>query len=189
LPKTIILNANTPCLSVAPAVSRADTEAVAALLGRSPRGLKSIAIRAGDGSPVVIQVSSLVEDKPFPTLFWLVDKQVNYAIDRIEAAGFIAQFQARVDASAVLQQNLAAQHQAYIDLRQALTSAAEQQTLHRLGFTSPLQRRGIGGIENFTRIRCLHTYYAAHLVAPNAVGDMLEEYWLGQDIGFPHLLR
>jgi len=187
--KKLILNTKTPCLSVVPAASVSDTKAVAALLGRSPRGLKSIAIRANNGSPVVIQVSSLVEDKPFPTLFWLVDKQLNYALDRIEAAGFIAQCQVRVDASTALQQELAAQHQAYIDLRQTLTSAEERQTLERLAFTAPLERRGIGGIENFTRIRCLHTYYAAHLVAPNSIGDMVEQYWSGVGISFAHILQ
>lgn len=170
-----------------PAVSAADTDAVATLLGRTPRGLKSVAIRADNGAPVVIQVSSLVDGKPFPTLFWLVDKQLNYAIDRMEAAGFIAQSQALVDASAELQQNLAEQHQAYIELRHQWTSAEEARTLESLGFSAPLQRRGIGGIENFTRIRCLHTYYAAHLVAPNTVGDMVDQYWLEEGVSFAHL--
>ncbi len=46
---------------------------VAALLGRDPRGLEAIAVAAADGSPMVIRVASLVDDTPFPTLFWLVD--------------------------------------------------------------------------------------------------------------------
>ena len=32
---------------------------------------------------------------------------------------------------------------------------------------SALDERGIGGISEPTRIRCLHTWYAAHLVTPN----------------------
>ncbi|WP_279245769.1 DUF501 domain-containing protein [Candidatus Litorirhabdus singularis] len=182
------MNTNVPLLSVDPDVSIADSELVAELLGRSPRGLKSIAIRADNGSPVVIQVSSLVDEKPFPTLFWLVDKQLNYAIDRMEAGGFITLCQARVDASTTLQQELAAQHQAYIDLRHSLTSPEEQNTLENLGFSAPLQQRGIGGIQNFSRIRCLHTYYAAHLVVPNKVGDMVDDYWLAEGISFSHLV-
>ena len=178
---------HSPFLPVQATVSEADRDAVAQLLGRSPRGLKSIAIRSDTGSPVVIQVSSLVDDKPFPTLFWLVDKQLNYAIDRMEAAGFIKQCQAGVEASLELQQKLAIEHQAYIDLRVQLMSEQEVQAIETLGFSAPLKRRGIGGIENFTRIRCLHTYYAAHLVQPNSVGAMVNQYWRDHDITFRQL--
>jgi hypothetical protein len=35
-------------------------------------------------------------------------------------------------------------------------------------------------------VRCLHTYYAAHLVRPNTIGAMLDEYWLQEEVAFPH---
>jgi len=44
-----------------------------------------------------------------------------------------------------------------------------------------LQQRGIGGIADFGRIRCLHTWYAAHLVVPNTVGLLLDRYWADID--------
>lgn len=164
-----------------------DYQKVANLLGRSPRGLRSIAVRSLEGEPVAIQVSSLVDGKPFPTLFWLVDKQLNYAIDQLEAGGLIAQLQAQIDASPELQQAMADDHRAHISLRKQLISPEQQQQIDSLGFTDVLDRRGIGGIENFTRIRCLHTYYAAHLVAPNTVGKLLNAYWLEREISFEHL--
>ena len=34
--------------------------------------------------------------------------------------------------------------------------------------------RGIGGIQGADRIRCLHTWYAAHCVQPNVVGGMID---------------
>jgi len=49
-----------------------------------------------------------------------------------------------------------------------------------------LDKRGIGGIENFTRIRCLHTYYAAHLIQPNTIGAMIEAQWQSLGISFTH---
>ena len=42
-------------------------------------------------------------------------------------------------------------------------------------------RQGIGGIGDFKRIRCFHTWYAAHLVAPNTVGAMLDTWWAESD--------
>lgn len=150
---------------------------VAALLGRPPRGLEGIAVVDGAGAPVVIRVSSLVDDKPFPTLFWLVDPALSYRIDRVEAAGLIMQFQRRIDDDAELQRRMRADHLAYIALRESLMPPSVRERLRELGFADALADRGIGGISNFTRIRCLHTWYGAHLVVPNTVGTMLDEWW------------
>ena len=75
----------------------ADIEAkVASLLGRAPRGMREV-ITGEDGQPRVIRVASLVDDRPFPTLYWLVDPALNLRIDRAEAGGLIARLQAQVD--------------------------------------------------------------------------------------------
>jgi uncharacterized protein len=50
-------------------ISPAVVNQVAVLLGRQPRGLEDIAVVGVAGEPVVIRVASLVDDKPFPTLF------------------------------------------------------------------------------------------------------------------------
>ena len=70
-------------------ISCVDRSNVKALLGRTPRGLAAINVRTKTNLPVVIQVESMVNKKPFPTLFWLVDKKLNYAIDKLEAGGLI----------------------------------------------------------------------------------------------------
>ena len=43
---------------------------------------------------------------------------------------------------------------------------------------SALSQRGIGGISEPDRIRCLHTWYAAHLVVPNGIGDIVESLFI-----------
>jgi len=129
-----------------------DVEVITQLLGREPRGLEAVAKRDVTGVPMVIRVAPLVSNKPFPTLLWLIDKRLNYAIDTVEAS--ISSEQADIIAS--------------------------------LGFTGVLADRGIGGIADFQRIRCLHTYYAAHLVRPNVVGRMLDQYWCEKEVGFTH---
>jgi hypothetical protein len=179
------MNTKQPALSQA--VSASDIRQVEMLLGREPRGLVAIPVRSSSSEPVVIQVASLVDDKPFPTLYWLVDKRLSYAIDQLEASGKIAELQTQIDQSAELQERMVNDHQAHIALRQSLMSAEQKQAIQKLGFEKVYEKRGIGGIENFTRIRCLHTYYAAHLVVANTVGEQLEQYWQRQNICFSHL--
>ncbi|MDH4039384.1 MAG: DUF501 domain-containing protein [Gammaproteobacteria bacterium] len=150
---------------------------VASLLGREPRGLEAVAVAHADGAPMVIRVASLVADKPFPTLYWLVDRDLCYRIDQAEAGGLIRQFQRRVDADPDLQRQMRADHRAHIALRASHIPEASLRRLQALGFGEVLNDKGIGGIADGTRIRCLHTWYAAHLVVPNTIGTMLDQWW------------
>ncbi len=150
---------------------------VAALLGRPPRGLEDIAVTDADGEPLVIRVSSLVDDKPFPTMFWLLDPGMCYRIDQLEAGGLIKQLQRRIDDDIDLQDRMREDHLAHIALRDRCMSAAVRLRLGELGFSGALLHKGIGGIADYTRIRCLHTWYGAHLVVPNTVGALLDEWW------------
>jgi len=129
------------------------------------------------GIPRVIRVASLVDEKPFPTLFWLVDPELGYAIDQLEAGGAIARLQQLIDSDQSLQSDMARDHRAHIELRNSYMSKAMVDRLKSLDYFDVLQKRGIGGIEDFGRIRCLHTWYAAHLVVANCVGTLLEP-WL-----------
>lgn len=156
---------------------------VADLLGREPRGLQAVSVRDEQQRPVVIRVSPLVDDKPFPTLYWLIDKDLSYRIDQVEATGLIHRLQARVDGDEALQNSMVVDHESYIRLREQFMSAKDKQRLTALGFSGVFQKRGIGGIENFTRIRCLHTWYGAHLVVPNTIGNLLDDYWQQQADG------
>ncbi len=153
---------------------------IATLLGREPRGLEDVAVSGPAGEPMVIRVAPLVDDKPFPTLFWLVDEQLSYRIDQAEAGGLIRVFQQRVDADPGLQAGMDADHRAYIRLREQYMDATVRERLENLGFGDVLASKGIGGIGDFSRIRCLHTWYAAHLVVPNTIGAMLDEWWAAQ---------
>ncbi len=153
-------------------------EQVASLLGREPRGLEDIPVVDDRGQPRVIRVASLVGGKPFPTLFWLVDPALNYRIDQEEACGLIKNFQTRVNAEPELQASMRADHGAHIRLRASFLAAEDRSALQAAGFSEVLQQRGIGGIADFTRIRCLHTWYAAHLVVPNTIGSLLDRHWV-----------
>ena len=156
-------------------------EQVEKLLGRAPRGLEQVAVSSATGSPMVIRVASLVEGKPFPNLFWLIDAALVYKIDVVEAGGLIAEFQLQVDGDEELKRRMICDHQAHIALRNDHMSESVEAQLRRSQYYDVLQSRGIGGIADFGRIRCLHTWYAAHLVVPNTIGHMLDQYWLNND--------
>lgn len=154
---------------------------VAELLGREPRGLEAVAVAAADGGPVVIRVASLVNDRPFPTLFWLVDAALNYRIDQAEAGGMIRRLQRLIDGDPALQGHMRADHAAHIALRASYIPPASRRRLVELGYGEVLDHKGIGGIADDKRIRCLHTWYAAHLVVPNTIGALLEAWWDERD--------
>jgi hypothetical protein len=69
---------------------------------------------------------------------------------------------------------------AHIALRESYLGEMTRERLAVLGFGGVLASKGVGGIGDFTRIRCLHTWYAAHLVVPNTVGRLLDQYWAGE---------
>lgn len=150
-------------------------EQVTRLLGRTPRGLKAIPVLDPSGAPVVIRVASVVDNKPFPTLYWLVDAALCLQIDRLEAAGWIARLQARVDESSALQSAMERDHLRYKRERKRYLLAEEVRLLSSQNMRQALDERGIGGITGPHRIRCLHTWYAAHLVTPNSIGRLVDK--------------
>ena len=161
---------------------RADTvRAIAERLGREPRGLREVAVTDAEGAPVVIRVASVVNGKPFPTLYWLIDPALNYRIDRAEARGTIADMQVRVDSDPALQAAMVRDHRRHIARRASYLSGAERAHLDVSGQWPAILERGVGGIADFARIRCLHTWYAAHLVEANTVGGLLQALWAEED--------
>jgi len=144
-------------------------------LGREPRGLRDIAAWTGEGKPAVIQVAALVDNRPFPTVFWLIDPDLTLAIDRFEAVGTIAALQNSVDASEETQRAMQCDHERHKARRAAMMTPSEKRRLEDSGMMRAFDCRGIGGIEDPTRIRCLHAWYAAHCVVPNTIGVWVDE--------------
>ncbi len=122
-----------------------DRERVTELLGRLPQGRYEIAVRRLDGWPVVLRNAPLLDSgRPMPTRFWLIDRELNRDIGRLESEGGVDRAEAEVDPD-----RLAAAHAAYRAERDAALPAD-----HR----GPVPSGGVGG----TRIgvKCLHAHYA-----------------------------
>ena len=148
-----------------------DRRIIAAQLGREPRGLRGIATRCPHGYPQVIVVHPIVDGKPFPTTFWLTCPLLSKEIDRLEARGLIHELERMLRDDRHLAARFLAAHRAYIEERLSLLSPDERSYLEERRMLKSLTERGIGGIADFTRIKCLHLHTAHALARSNPIGE------------------
>ena len=152
-------------------------------LGREPKGMQWVTATDSQGNPLVVQVAALVDDKPFPTLYWLSSRLLVKELSHLEAAGVIKRLEAYLQEDAELMAAYRKSHEDYVKRRwQAMTPEVKTR-VEALGFTEVFNRRGVGGIENWQQVRCLHTQYAHHLSGDNAIGR-----WLDQEYGIKDLI-
>ncbi len=147
-----------------------EDELVAQLLGREPLGGYVVALRAADGSPVVLCNDPLLADgTPMPTRWWLVGRSLREAVSRLESAGGVKAAEQAVDPDA-----LAAAHARY---------AAERDAALPGRHAGPVPSGGVGGARR--GVKCLHAHLAWYLVGgDDPVGrwvvDHLESRLVGQ---------
>ncbi len=152
-----------------------DLRIIARQLGRAPRGVRGIALRCPYGYPQVIVVHPIVDGKPFPTMFWLTCPLLSKEIDRLEAGGMIAELEGLIRTDSELAARLTSAHRAYIEERLVLLSEREREHLKERGMFEALAGRGIGGIADFSRVKCLHLHVAHALAEENPIGRIVLE--------------
>ncbi|GAA3459818.1 DUF501 domain-containing protein [Saccharothrix longispora] len=150
-----------------------DRAAVAAQLGRAPRGMREIAARCPSGHPAVVQTSPRLEDgTPFPTLYYLTCSRLNSYVSRLEGAGLMKEMTDRLATDEDLARRYRRAHELYL---------AERDAIEPLGTTVTA-----GGMPD--RVKCLHVHVAHALAAGpgvNPFGDealeRLAEWWPSGD--------
>ncbi|MCU7823116.1 DUF501 domain-containing protein [Kitasatospora sp. DSM 101779] len=150
-------------------VSDADVAAIAAQLGRVPRGLRGVAHRCPCGNPDVVETAPRLPDgTPFPTLYYLTCPKAASLIGTLEADGVMKDQSARLAEDPELAAAYRAAHEDYIARRDAIEVLE--------GFPSA------GGMPD--RVKCLHVLVGHSLAAGpgvNPLGDeaigMLEDWW------------
>lgn len=164
------------------AVSEQQLELIERQLGREPRGLVDIAWQSPQGVPGVLQMRSLVDDRPFPTLYWLSSKDLYQAIAEVETSGEVKRIEQQLEIDDDLRTAHLADQRRYVDLRWQMMANSDRQRIAELGFTELFDRYGIGGIRHWDKVRCLHMQYAYHLaVGGTAIGCLLDQrYGLNQ---------
>lgn len=157
-------------------VTNEDIQTITEQLGRGPEGVQEIPVRGSDGRPIVIRVRGMVRGKPFPSLFWLTDPILKKAIDKIEATGIIKELENTIlNENLELKERLVQDHKNYIKLRLEHLEKEEDLSSIRPEFLEALKSKGIGGLSDYTRVRCLHMHYAHYLASGNCIGEWVEE--------------
>ncbi|MCI2425686.1 DUF501 domain-containing protein [Candidatus Acetothermia bacterium] len=151
---------------------------IARQIGREPRHLFAIALRCSHGYPQVtinyplrIEKGTLI---PFPTLFWLTCPYLRLSIGRLEAAGLIREAEQMLRATPRTMETYHADHKKYIAERWQLINESDKEQLVAQGMIKNMLERGIGGLTNHRKIKCLHLHYAHYLARGNIVGEFVD---------------
>lgn len=129
-------------------VSPHDRERVEELLGREPQGEYEVVVRDAAGDPVVLRNAPLLDDgTPMPTRYWLVGRDAQRAVGRLEADGGVRAAEAEIPAA-----EIADAHARY---------AAERDAAIPAGHTGPRPSGGVAGTRE--GVKCLHAHYAWYL--------------------------
>ena len=138
-------------------ITQSDAEAVAAQLGRAPRGLRAVAHRCPCGLPDAVETAPRLPDgTPFPTLYYLTCPRATAAVSGLEAAGMMREMTARLGDEPIR----AAYEQAHRDYLVRRDAAAADEGLEPL----PPGTQSAGGMPD--RVKCLHALVAHELAAP-----------------------
>lgn len=141
-------------------VDRADLEAVAAQLGREPRGVLEIVYRCPNGEPAVVKTAPKLPDgTPFPTLYYLTHPALTAAASRLESSGLMTDMTARLGRDADLAAAYLQAHKDYL---------AERDAIEPMGTTF-----SGGGMPD--RVKCLHVVIAHSLAKGKGVNPFGDE--------------
>jgi hypothetical protein len=149
-----------------------DVAAVAAQIGREPRGLRRVAHRCPCGAPDVVETAPRLDDgTPFPTLYYLTCPRAAGAVGTLEAEGLMREMSERLEADDDLRASYRRAHERYLAARERIEQVPE------------IAGTSAGGMP--ARVKCLHVL-VAHALAEgpgvNPLGDealaALPQWWL-----------
>jgi hypothetical protein len=143
-----------------PDIAAQDRDAVAAQLGRRPRGVRAVAYRCPCGLPAVVRTNPRLEDgTPFPTLYYLTCSRLCSKIGGVEADGRMREMTERLEHDPELAQAYRTAHETYL---------AERDALEPLGTSV-----SAGGMPD--RVKCLHVHVGHALAAGPGVNPFGDE--------------
>jgi len=141
-------------------VDSSDLAAVAAQLGRPPRGVRAVAHRCPCGLPSVVQTAPrLADGTPFPTLYYLTCSRLSSLVGTLEGAGVMGEMTARLTTDPSLTRAYRLAHESYLAERDAIEPLGT-------GVTA-------GGMPD--RVKCLHVQVAHALAKGTGVNPFGDE--------------
>ena len=143
-------------------VSAQDEAAIAAQLGRTPRGIAGIGHRCGCGLPDVVATEPRLPDgTPFPTTYYLTCPRAASRIGTLEGEGEMKAMQERLGTDPELAAAYRKAHEAYLEARYALGEVPE---IHGIS---------AGGMPD--RVKCLHVLAGQSLAQGRGVNPLGDE--------------
>ena len=135
-------------------------------LGRKPKKEYKVVKLCKFGFPQVIKNPPVVDEKPFPTTFWLTCPHLVKEVSRLEEAGYISKFEEILKRNERFRRKYLKAHSFERMLRKPFIS----KNLPK-GIKKKLLSVGVGGIENPLGVKCLHLHLASYLGGvPNPIG-------------------
>lgn len=162
-------------------ISKQDLQYIEQQLGRKPQGIIEVTVRSKNGKPLVIKTKPVLvrsrkskvrsEKEIFPTLYYLVSRSVIEQVAKLESESFLSQMQEKVNTDNNFKTALLKAQEEYRNERNSLVdlplSDSQKEALET----------GIGGVKDFTRIKCLHCHLAHYLATKNnPVGEEVSKY-------------
>ncbi|MEJ2864983.1 DUF501 domain-containing protein [Actinomycetospora flava] len=156
-----------------------DRAAVAAQIGRRPRGLRRVAHRCPCGLPDVVETAPRLEDgTPFPTLWYATCPRLTSRVGTLEADGLMREQTDRLATDPDFAARYATAHADYLAERNAIESLGTDVSA--------------GGMPE--RVKCLHVHVAHTLARGRGVNpagdetlDRLDDWWhAGPCVGTAH---
>lgn len=121
--------------------------------------------------------------EPFPTIYWLVSKDLKARVSLLESQGKLQEIQQRLKLSIEALASIKSSHEQYASMRWNMLTENDKFLVEKMKWRYPLQNVGIGGIQDFTYVKCLHVHYAHYLGSngkENIIGHWVQELLDGQ---------
>ena len=143
-----------------------DISEVRDLIGRYPEGMHAVVKH--HGKIITVVSNTIIREKPFPTLFWLVDRDATKKISAIESTGLIKELEADNEIVELMKED----NRIYAELRSFYHEKNNSPLTSDSPFYKTIYQTGAGGLQDHGRIRCLHLHMAYHY----SIGSQFGEY-------------
>ena len=158
-----------------------DKEIIAFQLGRRPLfPLMRVAKRCKKGFPQVIINFPTKDGKIWlPTIFWLTCPYLHYVLSKIENTGLIKVLENKILKSPFLRKKLLKDQKRCTEIKDIYFSFLKIYDPYGEKFF----KRGVGGVFNPLKIKCLHLHYAFFLGSGRGViGEIVDKILRKQEI-------
>ncbi len=148
-------------------IDPADEAAIAAQLGRAPRGIHEVGHRCPCGHPDVVTTEPRLPDgTPFPTTYYLTCPRAASRIGTLEGEGRMREMQDRLGSDPGLAAAYARAHERYLAARDEVAAAAGLDVPEIAGTSA-------GGMPD--RVKCLHVLAGQALAQGRGVNPLGDE--------------